>query len=167
MHRKWLPVSICALALAGCQTMGGVQAPPPAPATPAPARPGTTAPAPAPGTAPETSPWDAARARGMAFRASGRSPGWSVEVQKSRTPTLFIVLDESRRHVEVPASRPFSDPETGTVGFRGTSTDGTPVQLTIHRGQCQEDTGDKQLTAAAELDVGASQYEGCGKFLFQ
>lgn len=103
----------------------------------------------------------------MIFRAVGHQPDWSVEVQKTRAPTLFIVLDDSQRHMQVPQAQTFSDPKTGTVGFRGSAEDGTPVELTIQRGQCQNNMSGEKLAASAQLDVGARQYKGCGRFLFQ
>jgi uncharacterized membrane protein len=153
MQRRWLIVPIGVLVLAGCQ----VSTRPSGPSAPAPAS--STA-------APQQSVWQAARERGMAFRAAGDDPGWSVEVQRSRHPTLYVVLDASQRHMQVPDAQAFSHQGKGEAGFRGTAEDGTPVELTIRRGQCQKDMSGHKL-AAAELAVGASQYTGCGKFLFQ
>ncbi|HET7300048.1 MAG TPA: hypothetical protein VFJ01_05290 [Oleiagrimonas sp.] len=167
MQRRLITLSICALALAGCQTMGGHPVSTPAPPPPASGSSSAVAPTVTPGTPAQPSPWEVAREHGMVFRASGNQPGWSVEVQKSHTPTLFIVLDDSQRHMQVPQATIFSDPKTGTVGFRGSAQDGTPVELTIRRGQCQDNMSGAKLAAAAELDVGAAQYKGCGRFLFQ
>lgn len=168
MHRRWITLSICALALAGCQTQGGLRTPAQTPAPASSSGAVTSTPTIPPGATPsEPSAWEAARANGMIFRAAGNQPGWSVEVQKSRTPTLFVVLDASQRHLQVPSARPFSDPKTGTVGFRGNAQDGTPVELIIQRGQCQDNMSGERLDASAELNVGASQYKGCGRFLFQ
>ncbi len=167
MQRKWIVLSVCAMVLAGCQTSGGLHTPPPT--TPPPtSQAGTTTPPPtAPGETPTTSPWEAARAHGMIFRASGQAPDWSVEVQKSRAPTLFIALNDQQRQLQVPNTQPLSDPKSGTVSFSGNAQDGTPVQLTIHRGQCQQDMDGEKLAASAELNIGSRQYSGCGKFLFQ
>ncbi len=156
MRLRLTTLSLCMLALAGCQTTGGIH------------EPSTTAPPTAPGApVPPVSPWQQARERGMIFRATGKDPGWSVEVQKSRNPTLFVVLDDSQRHLQVPQATPFSDPKTGTAGFRGSAEDGTPVELLIHRGQCASDMSGQKREASAELDIGARQYKGCGRFLFQ
>lgn len=155
MRLRLTTLSLCLLALAGCQTTGGIH------------EPATTAPPATPAAPEPASPWQQARDRGMIFRATGQDPGWSVEVQKSRTPTLFVVLDDSQRHLQVPQATPFSDPKTGTAGFRGSAEDGTPVELLIHRGQCESDMSGKQQDASAELNVGARQYQGCGRFLFQ
>lgn len=162
MRSRLIVLSLCALALAGCQTAGGIHQPPmPAPNAPPPpptAESGNNAP---------TSPWAAARARGMAFRAAGNEPGWSAEVQKSRTPTLFVMLQDNQRRLQVPDAMVSSDQEAGMITFRGTANDGTPVQLTIHRGQCQDDMSGQKFAASAQLNVGSQQYKGCGKFLIQ
>lgn len=39
------------------------------------------------------SPWDAAAARGVAFRAVGNEPGWYVEVGRGATAALHATLD--------------------------------------------------------------------------
>lgn len=166
MRSRLILLSLSALALAGCQTAGGIhrQAPAPSP-TQAPA---TQPPPPtASGNQAPASPWAEARARGMAFRATGNEPGWSVEVQKSRTPTLFVTLQNNQRHIQVPQALVSSDQEAGMVKFRGTAKDGTPVQLTIHRGQCTDDMSGQKFAASAQLSVGARMYTGCGKFLIQ
>ena len=114
-----------------------------------------------------TSPWDAARARGVGFRAVGNEPGWNVEVDKGAAPPMRAVLDYGQRRVQVAHTQPFSDPASGTVGFRGNTDDGTRIELTIHRGQCQDDMSGESFDASAELAVGAQRYKGCGRFLFQ
>lgn len=164
MQRRWITVSITALVLAGCQSMGGIYNTPATPSTPSTPETGVTTPTPPP--PPPPSAWDIARDNGMVFRAAGHDPGWSVEVQKSRAPTLFVVLDSSQRHLQVPHAMASSDPETGTIRFRGTANDGTPVELDIQRGQCKANMADKKASASAELNVGATQYHGCGRFLF-
>lgn len=103
----------------------------------------------------------------MVFRAAGQAPDWSVEIQKSRTPTLFVMLNDSQRQLQVPNTHPVSNKQTGTVVFRGNASDGTPIELTIKRGQCQNDMSGEKLDASANLNIGAKQYKGCGKFLFQ
>lgn len=119
------------------------------------------------GAAAGASPWDAARARGVGFRAVGNEPGWNVEVDKGAAPPMRVVLDYGQRQVQVAHTQPFSDQASGTVGFRGNADDGTRVELTIHRGQCQDDMSGESFDASAELAVGAQHYKGCGRFLFQ
>lgn len=119
------------------------------------------------GAAAGASPWDAARARGVGFRAVGNEPGWNVEVDKGAAPPMRVVLDYGQRQVQVAHTQPFSDQASGTVGFRGNAEDGTRIELTIHRGQCQDDMSGESFDASAELAVGAQHYKGCGRFLFQ
>lgn len=138
----------CAFVLAGCQTTGQTRTSAPTPAN-------DTSSAPA-----AVAPWQEARANGMIFRAVGTHPAWSVEVQKSRTPTLFVVLNNGQSQLQVADTTPFGDQQTGTVGFRGTADDGTAVTLTIQRGQCQDDMHRQKLDAAAQLDVGTQHYKG-------
>lgn len=149
----------CVLAMAGCQAPGVRQAPPASPGT-QPSSAGNT-------PAPPPSPWAAARARGMVFRATGNDPDWTVEVSRSHTPTLFVDIGDSGRQLQVADATVSSDQAQGTVAFRGNAGDGTPVELVVKRGQCQADMSGKEAAAAAQLDVGATRYKGCGRFLIQ
>ncbi|HET7267885.1 MAG TPA: hypothetical protein VFJ15_07225 [Oleiagrimonas sp.] len=155
-------LSLGVLALAGCQTTGGIHQP----TSPGsqPASPSTTGEATTP---PKPSPWALARERGMAFRAVGNEPGWSVEVEKSHSPTLFVSLQYNQRHLKVRDSSVSSDQDKGLITFSGLAKDGTPVQLLIHRGQCVDNMSGHKFAASAELDVGAKKYTGCGRFLMQ
>lgn len=166
MPRKLIAtLSLCSLILAGCQSTGGLhKAPPPDTQGQQPPPPTTSEPA-----RPESSdvPWEQARSRNMAFRAVGNEPGWNVEVEKSRQPTLFLNLDYGQRHLKVPQASVSVDEQSGTITFRGQADDTSPVELVIHRGQCQDDMSGQQLDASAKLEVGSQTYKGCGKFLFQ
>lgn len=155
-------LSLGVLALAGCQTTGGIHPPTSPGSQPAPSS--TTDQAEVP---PKPSPWAVARERGMAFRAVGNEPGWSVEVQKSRSPTLFVSLQYNQRHLKVRDSSISSNQEKGLVTFSGLAKDGTPVQLLIHRGQCVDNMSGHKFAASAQLSVGAEKYDGCGRFLMQ
>jgi len=155
-------LSLGVLALAGCQTTGGTRQPAPPGSRPAP--PSTSGQAQVPS---QPSPWALARERGMAFRAVGNEPGWSVEVQKSHSPTLFVALDYNQRHLQVPDSSISSDQAKGLITFSGLAKNGTPVQLRIHRGQCQDNMSGHKFAASAQLSVGAEKYKGCGRFLMQ
>ncbi len=158
MRLRSVLLSLGVLAMAGCQSMGGVQ----------PSAPGANTPGTRPsGAAAPPSPWAAARARGMAFRAVGSDPDWSVEVSRSHAPTMFVDISDRQRHLQIPNATVSSDQASGTVTFRGSAADGSPVELVVRRGQCQTNMSGHTTAAAVELDVGPHQYKGCGRFLIQ
>lgn len=163
MPRKLIAMmTLCTLILAGCQSNGGLRK------TPPPAQQQTpTSQADTRSESQSSAPWDQARERGMAFRAVGNEPGWEVEVEKNRQPTLFLTLDYGQHHMKVPQAEVSVDKSSGTITFHGQAEDNSPVQLVVHRGQCQDDMSGQKMDAAAKLEVGSKTYAGCGKFLLQ
>lgn len=107
------------------------------------------------------SPWDAARDRGIAFRAVGNEPGWLVEVSQGEAPSLHAELDFGARKLEIARVQPRSN---GT-GFIGKTDSGTQVELAIERKPCQDDMSGARFEATAQLTAGGKTYRGCGAFL--
>nr|WP_295383318.1 YbaY family lipoprotein [Pseudoxanthomonas sp.] len=109
----------------------------------------------------EASPWDAARERGIAFRAVGNEPGWLVEVGAGKAPSLHAELDYGERKLDVAGAEATAD------GFRGRTRDGVTVALVATRKACQDDMSGQDFPATAELTVGDKTYRGCGRFLVE
>lgn len=143
------------LVLAACQPSGKGSADAVAPAA---ALPPTAAAA----AAEPASPWDAAAARGVAFRAVGNEPGWYVEVGRGAAAALHATLDYGDRKVEVPQAVAL---DGDGFGYHGTATDGSRVVLRIRREACSDGMSDRSYDTSAVLDVGDASYRGCGVFL--
>lgn len=109
----------------------------------------------------DVSPWDEARARGVAFRGIGTEPGWWVEVDAGDAPALRAALDYGERKLDL-ASVQRSDTNAGYVGK---TTDGTAVTLEISEGECGDGMSDQSYPAHAVLMVGDQAYKGCGAIL--
>jgi uncharacterized membrane protein len=107
------------------------------------------------------SPWDQARARGIAFRGIGNEPGWLVEVGTGELPTLHAELDYGERKIEIARAQPLS----GVSGYAGTTSDGVEVELQLQRGDCSDGMSDQTYPVSAKLSVGDKTYAGCGRFL--
>ena len=107
----------------------------------------------------DVSPWDAARDRGVVFRAVGNEPGWLVEVEGGDAPVLRAQLDMGARTVEAGPVARTAD------GFSGTAADGAPVVLKATGDGCVDDMSGQSFPASAELSVGEERFKGCGAFL--
>lgn len=105
------------------------------------------------------SPWEAARARGAAFRALGTEPGWTAELGSGASPSLHADLDYGERRVQVPQMKSDAD------AFTGTTADGVAVRLQTTRESCSDGMSDATYPASVTLKVGATTYRGCGRFL--
>jgi uncharacterized membrane protein len=116
---------------------------------------------PAAETPAKASPWEQARARGIAFRGIGNEPGWLVEVGTGETPALHAELDYGERRIDLAHARSLS----GVPGYMGTTSDGVEVELRLQRGDCSDGMSDQVYPVSAKLSVGDKTYTGCGRFL--
>lgn len=112
-------------------------------------------------TADGPSPWEAARARDIGFRAVGNEPGWWVEVGMGEAPPLRAELDFGARKLDIAQAQPL----TGALGFSGKTANGTQVELKIERKPCQDNMSGSSFEASAQLTAGGKTYTGCGAFL--
>jgi putative lipoprotein len=108
------------------------------------------------------SPWDAAKARDVAFRAVGNEPGWLVEVGKGATPPLHAELDFGSRRLDIAQVQRNAKGN----GWNGKTANGSLVELTVERTSCQDDSG-ATFDATAQLRAGGKTYTGCGAFLIE
>ena len=121
-------------------------------------------PAPAEPSAPatqQTSPWEQAKARGIAFRGIGTEPGWLVEVGTGQHPALHAELDYGERKIDLAHAQAL----TGASGYAGTTSEGVEVKLDLQREACSDGMSDQTYPVSTKLSVGDKSYAGCGRFL--
>jgi uncharacterized membrane protein len=109
------------------------------------------------------SPWDAAKQRGIAFRAVGNEPGWLVEVGPGEAPRVHVETDYGARKLDIAKATQLS----GLMGFAGASADGKKVRLVLERKECSDGMSDMRYPVDAVLEVDGTTYRGCGQFLSQ
>ncbi|KGQ20463.1 MliC domain containing protein [Lysobacter dokdonensis DS-58] len=107
------------------------------------------------------SPWDAAKKRGVAFRAIGNEPGWLLEVGAGETPALHAEVDYGQRKVDIARAQMLS----GLMGYAGAAADGTKVRVVLERKPCNDGMSDATYPVDAILEVADKTYRGCGRFL--
>ena len=111
-----------------------------------------------------TGPWEAARERGVAYRAIGQEPGWVAEVDAGERPPMRVSLDYGQRRLHAGQTHRFEAPPTQTTEYRGTA-DGTSVELRIRGEACRDSMSGEGFETRAELVVNGATYRGCGRFL--
>jgi uncharacterized lipoprotein YbaY/uncharacterized membrane protein len=111
-----------------------------------------------------TSPWQEARDRGVALRATGNEPGWFVEVGGGGKPAMRLVLDYGQRVLWVAQARRLPS-EGGSAGFSGEADDGTEVELRVRGEPCRDDMSGHPFPETAELRVAGQAYRGCAAWL--
>ncbi len=142
-----------AIALSGCSAdkpSSGESVPPPA--------------KPPVSTVTQASPWQQAKARGIAFRGIGTEPGWLVEVGVGEKPALHAELDYGERKIDVAHAQAISG-TSGASAYAGTTGDDTEVKLQLQAGDCSDGMSDQTYPVSAKLAVGDKTYTGCGRFL--
>jgi uncharacterized membrane protein/membrane-bound inhibitor of C-type lysozyme len=107
----------------------------------------------------ERSGWDDARLRGIEFRAVGRSPAWSVELDNDTTHELAVSLPDGRK-VTVPTPQPAASGSRST--YRAQSH---ALVLTIDTAPCRDPATGEAFEEKASLALDGRSYSACGRWL--
>jgi putative lipoprotein len=125
--------------------------------------PGACRTAPPAGPAPaDPSPWEAARARGVDFRATGNEPGWFLELDDG--VQIVLVTDYGRRRYEMPAPEPEVDEAARRVTFR-TEGRGNRLVLTLAPGPCEDTMSGESFDTTVTVTIDGETLHGCGRAL--
>jgi uncharacterized membrane protein len=117
---------------------------------------------PAPGPAADPSPWEAARARGVDFRAVGNEPGWFLELDDG--VQIVLVSDYGRRRAEAPAPEPTVDEAAREITF-STAARGTSLVVTLSPGPCEDTMSGESFDTTVTVRYGGETLQGCGRAL--
>lgn len=120
----------------------------------------TAAPPPPPATDP--SPWEAAAARGVDFRAVGNEPGWFLELDDG--VQIVLVRDYGRRRNAFPAPEPEVDEAARRVTFRTTAA-GETLRVTLAPGPCEDTMSGEVFDTTVTVTIGGETLDGCGRAL--
>ncbi|GAB2522053.1 YbaY family lipoprotein [Lysobacter humi (ex Lee et al. 2017)] len=107
----------------------------------------------------QPSPWNAALASGIDFRAVGNEPGWFVEVDRDAAPALRATLDYGE--LQLLATRV----ESNASGFTAVDASGTAIELAVQRRPCTDGMSGQRFETTVSLQAGGRRYEGCGAYL--
>ena len=120
-----------------------------------------TAPPPPP-AAGDPSPWEAAAARGIDFRAVGNEPGWFLELEDG--VQIVLVTDYGRRRWTMPAPEPEVDEAARRVTFR-TEGRGDRLVLTLAPGPCEDSMSGEAFDTTVTVAIAGETLHGCGRAL--
>lgn len=113
------------------------------------------------GTTP-TPVWEAAKQRGVSFRAVGNEPGWLMEITDG--DRIRLLLDYADREFVLPNPGPSSDPSASRTVYH-VATDSMDVTVTIDALECADTMSDERFESTVTLLVGDRAYHGCGRAL--
>jgi putative lipoprotein len=107
----------------------------------------------------ERSGWDDAKLRGIEFRAIGRTPAWSVEVDQEKARELTVIFADGRT-VVVPASKPSVSGTRST--YKAANRD---LALAIETASCRDAATSETFPEKVSLRLDGRDYAGCGRWL--
>jgi putative lipoprotein len=124
---------------------------------------GAAGPTPATGGSGDSSsgedPWEAARERGVDFRAVGQEPGWWLEISGR---DLELAVDYGERRLTL--REPKRELEGGRRVYRGTA-DGHAVEVGLEKRRCEDAMSGEAFTTTVTVELDGETYRGCGRTL--
>jgi uncharacterized membrane protein len=114
---------------------------------------------PAPGESAGPAPWEAARRRGVDYRALGQEPGWFLEIDHSAQ--LRLVYDYGERAVTASAPEPRADGARTTYEV----TSPAAVSVVIERRPCSDVMSGLPFPDSVVVTVSDRELHGCGQQL--
>jgi uncharacterized membrane protein len=106
-------------------------------------------------------PAEAAKLRGVEFRATGEEPGWVLEIGPRRT---VFVTDQGETRVELPTPEPSADPGAAATRYRAVGG-GHELVVTVHERRCPDATGAALSGSRVEVALDGRLHHGCGQSL--
>ena len=103
--------------------------------------------------------WDEARMLGADFRAAGREPTWSLEIDTGRQMRFLI---EGSSEIITPVAEPVRT--DSTTSYRA-AAGGHEIDVTIQERACPDSRLGAGLTHTVKLAVDGFPYLGCGRML--
>lgn len=106
--------------------------------------------------------WEAARLRGMDFRALGQEPGWILEIFKG--DSIVFLADYATRKIVTPYKDPQTEAPERKIVYT-TNNDTHSLQITIVEDSCTDIMSGFKFPAAVKVRLNGKLYEGCGRDL--
>lgn len=102
--------------------------------------------------------WQAAKLRGVDYRAVGQEPPWTLEISNRDHLQIFIGYERTMHSFTLP--KPESD-----IASRTTRYNTADVQLTITGDKCHDSMSGEAFESSVQVTVANNTYRGCGRAL--
>jgi putative lipoprotein len=107
-------------------------------------------------------PWEEARLLGVEFRAIGREPGWTLELDEGNT--LRYVGDYGSTEFLTPEPEPILDTATGTATYRAQS-EGRALEVVVRESPCSDAMSGEAFSHSVTVRLDSTEVSGCGRVL--
>ncbi len=107
-------------------------------------------------------PWEGARLRGAAFRATGNEPGWHLEIYPGSQITFVTDLGETE--LQTTAPEPELDHSTGVRVYHA-DAEAHDLRITIEAEACRDSMSGARFSSTVHVALDGREYRGCGREL--
>lgn len=104
-------------------------------------------------------PWEAARMRGIEFRAIGQEPGWLLEIGPDE---VVVHSDYGQSRLAAPMAGPGPDPAAANWSFADAARG---LQVELRRELCVDAMSGEEFAWAAQVVLEGKTLSGCGRIL--
>ncbi|MFZ5724528.1 MAG: COG3650 family protein [Pseudomonadota bacterium] len=104
--------------------------------------------------------WDAAKLRGVAWRAVGTEPGWLLEITPGRQ--MVFAWDYGQQRTAATTPEPQIDAAAGTTVYAAKS-DAGDLRVELKNGDCNDGMSDTVYGASATVTLAGKTRTGCAR----
>jgi uncharacterized membrane protein len=105
--------------------------------------------------------WEAARDRGVIFRAVGQEPGWVLEVEDSR---ITLVTNYGADEVVTPVPEPVVDAASRTTAWH-VVTETNDLRIEARAQSCADTMSEERFSMTVTVTLNGTTHHGCGRML--
>jgi len=109
---------------------------------------------------PRAAVWEAAKLRGVSFRALGQEPPWLLEIDRDNGFLLVTGYGESSH--SFPYSEPVSDTQQRSSRFRS-QAHGERIVITVTAESCRDSMSGEAFSSRVEIEWREQLLRGCGR----
>jgi uncharacterized membrane protein len=105
--------------------------------------------------------WEAAKLRGVDFRATGNEPGWVLEITGD---SLSLQTNYGESHHQFAAAERKTDTATRQTSYLASNGD-SHIEVTLEGKSCQDTMADTVFETSVSIQLDERKLSGCGKAL--
>ena len=110
----------------------------------------------------EKSVWEAARLRGIDFRAVGNEPGWYLEMAFGKR--ILVVTDYGNQRHSFPAPAEPPDPDAAQTTIRARTSE-HKLEVVINNKPCRDSMSGERFENTVRATLDGRTFNGCGRSL--
>jgi putative lipoprotein len=111
---------------------------------------------------PRAAVWEAAKLRGVSYRAIGQEPAWVLEIDRGKG--FLLVTDYGQKRQQFPYNEAESDAAQRT-GRYNSELNGERIEITITGKTCHDSMSGEEFSSQVEIDWREQTLRGCGRAL--